>query len=455
MIRRRTRRLSFDAVVLLLAVCWSCDVRQPASEYRPEEIMASQRTLDGKQVSDWMMGVNRLYPAEFQDLPAPPRGYRPVYLSHYGRHGSRYITDAGLYQTVLRVLRRGAADSCLTPLGQSALERFEKVAEAYDMRMGELTPLGALQQKEIAGRMVARFPGLFDEDARVEANSTNLERTMLSMLNFTQTLVSLRPDLSIGTDASRKLMGAINQHSPENPRITAEDLKWKYTGSPWWDDFFGYFRGAVDWKAFCGRLFTVPGYVEGLCDPFEFEFDFYQVALNMPSIPLKGMSFFDLFTAEDLDILGRMDNYSFYVAKSLYPGSNGRGCYLSESVWGDILSRTREDLASGVRVRLRFGHDGCMMAMFAMLGLEGWTSEIEDPADAWKVWDVSRIPMASNLQLVLFGRGATDPLLLLMLLNEEPVELPLKSVAPGYYLWDEFVAYCSPLIDSAREALSK
>jgi hypothetical protein len=42
-----------------------------------------------------------------------------------------------------------------------------------------------------------------------------------------------------------------------------------------------------------------------------------------------------------------------------------------------------------------------------------------------------------------------------MLLNEEPVELPLKGVAPGYYLWDEFVAYCSPLIDSAREALSK
>jgi hypothetical protein len=250
-------------------------------------------------------------------------------------------------------------------------------------------------------------------------------------------------------------MGAINQHSPENQRITAEDLKWKYTGSPWWDDFFGYFRGAVDWKAFCGRLFTVPGYVEGLCDPFEFEFDFYQVALNMPSVPLEGMSFFDLFTAEDLDLLGRMDNYSFYVAKSLYPGSNGRGCYLSESVWGDILSRTREDLASGVRVRLRFGHDGCMMAMFAMLGLKGWTSEIEDPADAWKVWDVSRIPMASNLQLVLFGRGATDPLLLLMLLNEEPVELPLKGVAPGYYLWDEFVAYCSPLIDSAREALSK
>ena len=158
------------------------------------------------------------------------------------------------------------------------------------------------------------------------------------------------------------------------------------------------------------------------------------------------------FTEDEMMLLGRLDNYRFYVSKSRWPGGDKRGCYLSESVLGDIIDRTAEDIANGVTVRLRFGHDGCMMALFAFMRLEGWDAEIADPADSWKVWDVSRIPMASNLQLVLFRNRAGD-LIFLPLLNEAPIAFPLEDLGGHYYRWNDFLAYCAPLLQEAREAL--
>ena len=35
-------------------------------------------------------GVYRLYPAADLRRGDCPKGYKPVYISHYGRHGSRY-----------------------------------------------------------------------------------------------------------------------------------------------------------------------------------------------------------------------------------------------------------------------------------------------------------------------------------------------------------------------------
>ena len=36
-----------------------------------------------------MGGVYYAYPVTHTTMAAPPQGYEPFYLSHYGRHGSR------------------------------------------------------------------------------------------------------------------------------------------------------------------------------------------------------------------------------------------------------------------------------------------------------------------------------------------------------------------------------
>jgi hypothetical protein len=93
-----------------------------------------------------------------------------------------------------------------------------------------------------------------------------------------------------------------------------------------------------------------------------------------------------------------------------------------------------------------------MMALLAMLKVDGWGAELEDFSRSWEVWDVSQIPMAANLQLVFF-RGRSGDLIFLPLLNEQPLSLPLESIDGAYYSWERFVAYCGPILREAREAL--
>ena len=401
---------------------------------------------------EWAMGTARLYPEEFAVLPKAPAGFKPVYISHYGRHGSRYLVDPGQYGTVYSVLANAAADGKLKPEGEKLWQLYSSVYPSFHLHEGELTPLGAAQHRGIATRMVQRFPQLFRRGCRVEANSTNLERTMLSMQYFSQSLLSLRPGLQIHADASRSYQGRINQHMLENPRATEYDIQWKKGTGLWRPAFDEYAAGLIDPEPFCRRLVTDYGYLTGICDPLGFVLDFFDVAVNLPSCGM-GYGLMDAFTQEEQLLLGRLDNYRFYVSKSRWPGYDRRACYLSESVLGDIIDRTAEDLADGVTVRLRFGHDGCMMALFAMLRLPGWDAELADPAEAWKVWDVSQIPMASNLQLVLF-RGRSGDLIFLPLLNEVPVAFPLEDLGNHYYRWSDFVAYSSEILREAREGLS-
>ena len=209
-------------------------------------------------------------------------------------------------------------------------------------------------------------------------------------------------------------------------------------------------------------LFDEPGYAQSICDPVLFERNYFAVAKNLPGCPVEDCGMFRAIPEEEQQLLGRLENYTFYAEKSTWPGGNGRGCYLSEAVLGDIMAHVPQDLRDGVRVRLRFGHDGCIMALFALMGLDGWNAVPEDPADAWKVWDVSRVPMACNFQLVLFaprryaGTPRTEDLLLLMTLNEEPLQLPLPAVCEGpFYRWADFTEHYTPVLEEAREYLAR
>ena len=457
-----TRRLLSIALVTVLSCGSICCGRSSTPSELPQESVVSPGTPSpaNTAAAEWCLGTSRLYPETVPAVPKAPRGYVPVYLSHYGRHGSRYLVDPGQYKNVYEVLSAAAAAGKLTDEGKRVWQLYSSAYPSFDKHEGELTPLGAQQHRGIAARMVHNFPRLFRRGNHIEANSTNLERTMLSMQYFTQGLLSLRPQLQIHADASRSYMGSINQHTLENPRATEYDVQWKKGTGLWRPAFEEYAAGLIDPDPFCRRLFTEYPAAQGLPDQLSFEQDFFDVAANLPSCGM-GYGMLEAFTEDELQLLGRLDNYRFYVSKSRWPGGDKRGCYLSEAVLGDIIDRTAEDLADGVSVRLRFGHDGCMMALFAMMKLEGWDAEIEDPADAWKVWDVSRIPMASNLQMVLFAprRSAASPreddMLVLLMLNEEPLSLPLTPVSGNYYRWTDFVSYCTPLLDEAREALAE
>ena len=102
------RRLFLPLVVLLLAATAGAQ-----SAY--DEIKAD---------IDKAGGVYFMYPFDTPSATPAPKGYEPFYISHYGRHGARYILSNDQYDNVAEVLRRARADGKLTARGIDACDRF-------------------------------------------------------------------------------------------------------------------------------------------------------------------------------------------------------------------------------------------------------------------------------------------------------------------------------------------
>ena len=137
-------------------------------------------------------GVYYAYPIESGDAtplvnPAP-EGYEPFYISHYGRHGSRWLPDDERY---IWVNKQFEDTRNLTKLGKSVRKRLAKIWKNAEGNGGKLTPLGARQHRGIARRMYQNFPSLFTPDAHLTARSSTVGRCISSMENFLSELSEL------------------------------------------------------------------------------------------------------------------------------------------------------------------------------------------------------------------------------------------------------------------------
>ena len=128
------------------------------------------------------------YPTPSYSSTPVPEGFTPVYISHYGRHGSRWMTDDSRYLEVVQLFDSLASARQLTALGQDVRQRLHRVWEDARGRSGNITPLGERQQRDIAGRMVASCPTLFADSAVIDARSSTSLRCAISMSYFTERL---------------------------------------------------------------------------------------------------------------------------------------------------------------------------------------------------------------------------------------------------------------------------
>src|SRR5574344_484901 len=101
------------------------------------------------------------YPGPSGKLTPTPKGYKPFYISHFGRHGSRYITSSKYYINAITVMNRADSLGKLTEYGKDVLKRLNTAyADAY-LRDGDLAKLGGRQHRAIANRMYRNFPEVF------------------------------------------------------------------------------------------------------------------------------------------------------------------------------------------------------------------------------------------------------------------------------------------------------
>lgn len=69
------------------------------------------------------------YPLPTGHLTPAPAGYEPFYISHYGRHGARYMTSDKHYDRLNRQLDTALTLGLLTEYGQDVRRRIESIAD--------------------------------------------------------------------------------------------------------------------------------------------------------------------------------------------------------------------------------------------------------------------------------------------------------------------------------------
>ena len=390
---------------------------------------------------------------EWDATPAP-KGYKPVYISTYSRHGSRYILFEQMYTDIHRILDKAHRGRLLTPAGEDFHARFEAVYPQLKDRAGFLTPLGRAQQKALGKSLYESYPGFWKHRPHIEARSTNLPRVIMSMNAYLEALKEKDPGLRWNATCAKAEMGYLNPHSGLRKEYAEPGASGQYrygNTAAWQDGMMAIFREKVDCKAFIQRFFTNGSLVE---DPEGFMLFCYYLAGDMYSIPELETKFDDLFTQEEILGLWEADNYLYYSQKGPDPLYSGRGMAVAWEMLEDIIVKTDADLAEyPYAARLRFGHDGCMMALFSFMGLDRWGEVV--PRDQVKdVWQSYNVPMASSIQFVFYRNPKRDGLLFKMLYNGKNQVLPIPAVEFPYYSWDVFKAHYAPVISDAKALLA-
>ena len=380
-------------------------------------------------------GVYLAYPTDETKQTPAPKGYKPFYVSHYGRHGSRYLLSDRDYQWIIQLMEKAETVNGLTPLGHDVLKRLNMVWEEAQGRAGDLTPLGVRQHQGIAERMSKNFPEVFSGKRHVSARSTVVYRCAMSMVAFGDRLKQLNPQLDMSYEMSEKYMSYLNYHSARSNAFTHGK-----TG-PWVEDYRKFEEAQVHPDRLVSTLFSNADFIRCEVNPSELMWGLYWIAVDMQDMETP-VSFFDLFTAKEMFDLWQCVNYRFYMGNANPLASNAIVMANAKSLVENILESADAAIKDrSIAATLRFGHDGNVIPLLALLQIENFDVAVAGPAEVYKHWcDFKATPMASNVQIVFFENKAGD-ILVKFMHNENEVHVPVKTDQWPFYHWNDVKEY--------------
>ena len=373
-------------------------------------------------------GIYYAYPATADSMPEAPEGYSPFYISHYGRHGSRWVIKDTIYTEALNILRSEKALGNLTDEGRRVEAIVERCYRHGKGHWGELTPLGQRQHQAIAARMASRFPTLFGGKAPVRAISSTEPRCIVSMGAFTGQLLRGNPSLDLTVQASPGDMYVMALTGPHDvvpdPAATRKARM-----------SFAAVRDSMSGRtATASRLFVDPSKVKNLK---KFNRALYDIAIDIQDVDGIDDNLLAVFDPEELFGLWQSSNYGMYLQNVCRTASTGSGPMGAAPLLKRIVDEADAAIAAGMPSSdLRFGHDTVLMRLLALMGTEGCTgsgTSLDDATEACQAYAVS--PMGANLQLV-FYRNTGGNVAVAPRLNEQPLKIEgMEQMVPGFYNW--------------------
>jgi len=406
-----------------------------------------------------------------------PAGYKPFYISHYGRHGSRYHHDADEYKFLYKTLSKADSAGKLTELGKQALAYAKVLATDAAPRKGDLTQVGVAQHEGIANRMYKNFGDVFKDwkvggkkvTPHVKSYASTSGRCIVSMAAFIGELRSLnskiKPELVSGK-SYMKFISAFDwgklDYSKVKTYTDESDKLWKN----------------VNPQPFLKKLFSDSNYVAKNIETDKFYNNFFEIATSLQgmdkplldeiaaSAKVPADSFVNLFTTEEKVTRWKAQNAWWYSLEGTSPLINRpEGLNFAKPTLQNIIEEADEAIAidtarstpsassetlKPIAATLRFGHDATLLPLAALMQLPVANANVSDLSKLHEQWNDFRIiPMAANLQMV-FYKAAGKPVLVKILYNEieQTLAVPCTQNCPAapYYRWDDIRNFYNDLL---------
>lgn len=435
------KRLTFIVVAALLLSIGNADAKKPKKAklpaVNPIDLAIRQEIAQTPEKSGYYYYA---YPYTTDSLAPVPAGFKPVYISHYGRHGSRWHSSESFPANLYKVFKEQNKAGNLTADGVEMMGMLRAARNHAKGHGGELSPLGNAQHKAIAARMYERFPEMFPAGDTIIARSTLVPRCIISMSSFCESLKEKKPQLVIKRYASPCDAKILGYHSKEAKAIYDDEQDWK-------KDYYIKRDSLSMAEKTLSRLFKDPNKIK---DRPAFARDLQEIAVVTQNINGLDVDMLKFFDNEDLYNIWKAEDYKNYVRHGNSVEGKRAGAKSAKSLLKDILDLADESLAGKrTNVDLRFGHDIYLLRLYALMDIEGANASVKGIDEASRVWQSYRItPMAANLQLVIFSNPAGKKIATVRM-NERPVKVAgLREYAPGYYKWSDLETKWSEALNS-------
>ena len=372
-------------------------------------------------------GTDYPYSFEAVTLTKTPKDYTPFYVSHYGRHGSRYYWNENLYRELDSTLTKAHGKQLLTPEGEKFYTKFMAAKNELQTGVSELTQLGWEQHQRIARTMYNNFPEVFEKGGNVLAISSLTGRCVLSMSGFCQELVQCNPKIEIREQSSRFTLDGVVPTDRQNP------ARRKFQKArPRFEDHRDQFHYDDNlWQKVLSRVFVSTDSLPG--SKHHIASNLMNLYTSLPSIGHDGMM---AGIITDREIADRWESTNLGSYTWVFEPQ-----YDMIPIVEDIIKKA-DAVINGTSDRiadLRFGHDTCLGPLTVLMGINGADKDPEDPYEVKNVYQNWETCKASNMQLIFYrGKKASDEILVKCLMNGSEASLPVPTTTYPYYKWSDF-----------------
>ena len=393
-----------------------------------------------KQMPSYASCNYHVYPDSITTPLTPsPAGKKPFYISHYGRHGSRYISSRSGYDIPYVMMLQADSLDELTPVGRKVLHEMNLIMQDTENRWGELTGYGKKQLQQIGRRIAERFPEVLCPGARVSAVSTTVPRCIESMGSCMLEMLQVCPQLQITMQSSQRNQWYMNHQDRQLRRnyMTPEARK----------AYDAYTAHRLGNTRLMELIFKNPDIVKEVVD--EDQFGYYLMKMGLFQLNTdynQNTNLMSLFHTDDLYLMWQIDNALWYIQHGACKLNGGRQPYSQRNLLRQMIA----DADSCIRLdqpgaQFRFGHETVLLPLVCLIGVNGFDLETDnlDELEEKGWWCSSVFPMGCNLQFVFYRSDPKDQdVLFKVLLNEVEGTLPLQPVSGPYYRWSDFREYC-------------